>query len=445
MRTLIMNVNIVNEGEVFPGSLLIEDEYIAKIFHENPVEPITVDETIDAEDKYLLPGIIDDQVHFREPGLEYKEDIATGSAAAVAGGVTSYMDMPNNKPPIISCDSLENKYKIAEEKSLANYSFYFGATNDNIDEILKLEKKDVCGIKVFMGSSTGGMLVDKSAMEIIFKNAALPVAVHSEDEQTIVSQTARYRKIYGENVPFKYHSLIRNRDACFKSTVFAIDLAKKYNTRLHLLHLSTLDEMALLENNSPLMDKQITAEACIHHLWFTESDYEEKGGFIKWNPSIKSADDREAIWHALLDDRIDLIATDHAPHTIEEKSQTYFKCPSGGPLVQHALYAMLEFNFMQKISLENIANKMCHSPAVCFGIKKRGFIREGYFADLVLLDMNKSWTVNKKNILYKCGWSVFENQTFHSSVCTTFVNGVKAYDNGRVTYKSKGKRLLFDR
>ncbi len=446
MRIAITNSNIVNEGRIFKGTVVIENSLIKEVV-ENPLSEIkySCDEVIDAEGKYLFPGIIDDQVHFREPGLTHKADIYTESKAAVAGGVTSFMEMPNTLPNAITNDLLEEKYKIASEKSFANYSFYIGASNDNIDELKKINNRSVCGIKVFLGSSTGNMLVNNiSSLRKIFSLDSL-IAVHCEDEKIINENLEKQKAIYGNEIPFSLHSVIRSSEACFKSSSFAVSLARKYNTRLHLLHLSTADEMALLDNSLPLEKKKITAEVCIHHLWFSDEDYSEKGTFIKWNPAIKSAKDREALWNALLDGKIDVVATDHAPHTFKEKNNTYLKAPSGGPLTQHSLAAMLEFYHKGKISLESIAYKMAHAPAVCFNIEKRGFIRPGYFADLVLVDMDSPWTVDKTNILYKCKWSPFEGTVFNSRITNTFVNGVHVYNNGIFNETKKGMRLLFHR
>ncbi len=443
----IINANIVNEDEIFKGNVLIRDGLIEKIVKEN--DSIFQDSDaiiVDATGKYLIPGVIDDQVHFREPGLTHKADIYTESRAAVAGGITSFMDMPNTIPNTLTQELLEDKYRLASEKSLANYSFYMGASNDNIDEILKTDPKKVCGIKVFMGSSTGNMLVDDiDTLNAIFSQAKLLIATHCEDEPTIKANTELFRKKYGENVPIEAHPLIRSSEACYKSSDLAVSLAKLHNTRLHILHLSTAKEMELFDNSKPLEDKRITAEVCVHHLWFDSSDYPEKGTMIKWNPAIKTAADRDALWKALLDDRLDVIATDHAPHTIEEKINIYFKASAGGPLVQHSLPAMLDFYHRGKISLEKIVDKMCHAPAKCFQVEKRGFIREGYFADLVIVDVNAQTKVEKDNILYKCGWSPFEGHTFKSKITHTFVNGNLVYHNGEFDESEKGRRLFFDR
>tara|TARA_B100000963_G_scaffold174812_1_gene152082 strand:- start:2432 stop:3766 length:1335 start_codon:yes stop_codon:yes gene_type:complete len=441
--TLISNALLVNEGKIFLSDVLIEKGLISRIGHSLDVK---VDHRIDAKRKYLFPGIIDDQVHFREPGLTHKADIYTESKAAVAGGITSFMEMPNTNPQTLTQKLLEEKYQRAQKVSLANYSFFMGASNDNLDEVLKTDSKKVGAIKIFMGSSTGSMLVDdQSVLENIFKKSKMLIAVHCEDETTIKNNTAHYKSIYGDDVPIEMHPKIRSDEACYRSSSMAIELAKKYNTRLHIFHLSSAKEMKLFRNDIPLKEKQITAEACIHHLWFDDSHYSKKGTHIKWNPAIKSKSDREAIFQALLDNKIDVIATDHAPHTLEEKNNSYFSSPSGGPLVQHALVAMLEFYHQDKISLEKIVEKMCHGPAICFQIENRGFIREGYAADLVLVDTNDSWTVNKGNILYKCGWSPFEGDIFKSKVTHTWVNGHLVFQNGIFDESLKGQRLTFDR
>ncbi len=440
--TLIKNVTIVNEGKKILGNVLLENNLISKI---SSLEiKLKADKIIDATGKYLFPGCIDDQVHFREPGLIHKGEIYTEAKAAVAGGVTSYMEMPNTIPNVFTQELLEEKYKRAAEVSLANYSFFMGASNDNLDEVLKTDPSTVCGIKVFMGSSTGNMLVDKrETLEGLFSKCKMLIAVHCEDEETIKHNMIHYRELYGEDVPIECHPLIRSEEACYKSSSLAVELAKKYNTRLHILHISTEKELALFDNKTPLKQKRITAEACIHHLWFSSTDYKTKGSFIKWNPAVKKASDRDAILLGVLENKIDVIATDHAPHTIEEKQQTYFKAPSGGPLVQHSLIAMLELHHQGKITLEKIAEKMAHAVADCFNIEKRGYIREGYFADLVLVDLNNPWTVSKSNLLYKCGWSPFEGLTFKSKITHTIVNGALAYDNGRFYENKKGQRLRF--
>ncbi|MDX9812613.1 MAG: dihydroorotase [Bacteroidales bacterium] len=442
----IKNATIVNEGTTRKGDLLIEGEEISYI--GNPGEKMSPAGAtiIEASGKLLLPGIIDDQVHFREPGLTHKGDILSESRAAVAGGITSFMDMPNTVPQTITADLLKEKYLTGTENSLANYSFYMGATNTNLSEIMKADPAEVCGIKVFMGSSTGNMLVDdEQALRDIFKNARMPVAVHCEDETIIKANTAKYKADYGDDIPFSMHPMIRSREACLRSSAFAVRLAKEYNTRLHILHLSTADEMKLFSNEMPLAEKRITAEVCVHHLWFDESAYETKGSLIKWNPAIKTHFDRDALLKAVSDDTIDIVATDHAPHTAEEKAGKYFSCPSGGPLVQHSLVAILELWHNGAISLEKVVEKMCHNPAILFRIRKRGFIREGYKADLCLVDPEKSWTVTKDSLLYKCGWSPFEGITFRSGVFMTIINGTIVYNEGRINEDFRGQRLLFDR
>ena len=441
--TLIRNALIINEGKIFLADVFIQNGLIAQIGQSLEVQ---ADESIDAEGKYLMPGIIDDQVHFREPGLTHKGELYTESKAAVAGGITSFMEMPNTKPQTLTQELLEQKYQRAKEVSLANYSFFMGASNDNLEEVLKTDPKNVGAIKIFMGSSTGNMLVDdKSVLENIFEKSKMLIAVHCEDEATIQQNTAHYKSIYGEDVPIEMHPKIRSDEACYKSSSMAIELAKKHDTRLHVFHLSTAKEMELFRNDIPLEEKRITAEVCIHHLWFDDSQYADKGTHIKWNPAVKSKADKEAVFEALLDDRIDIIATDHAPHTLEEKNNTYFNAPSGGPLVQHALVAMLELYHQGKIRLEKIVEKMCHAPAICFQVENRGFIREGYAADLVLVEIDNPWEVKKDNILYKCAWSPFEGNTFKSRVTHTWVNGHLAYQNGSFDESQKGHRLTFDR
>ena len=406
MKYLIKNAKIVNEGSITEGDVLINDQIIQQIGINLSDDKATV---IDAKGKYLLPGVIDDQVHFREPGLTHKANIYTESRAAVAGGVTSFMEMPNVKPATLTIDLLEEKYKMGEENSLANYSFYLGASNENLDVVKSVNPKNVCGVKVFMGSSTGNMLVDdREVLEGIFQSSPILVATHCEDEATIRANSAKAKEQYGEDVPIAQHPVIRNEEACYKSSSLAVELAKKYNTRLHILHISTEKEIELFDNNKPLEEKRITAEVCVHHLWFNEADYDKKGTYIKWNPAVKSKTDQDALFEALLDDHFDVIATDHAPHTIEEKENKYFDAPSGGPLVQHPLYVMLEFWKKGRISIERVVEKMSHAVAVCFEIEKRGYIKEGYFADLVLVDPNQSHEVTKDKLLYKCGWSPFE-------------------------------------
>jgi dihydroorotase len=404
------------------------------------------DRTIDATGLYLMPGVIDDQVHFREPGLTHKGEIYTEAKAAVAGGVTSYMEMPNTSPLAVTIDLLEQKYDRAAQCSLANYSFFMGTTNTNLDELLKVDERKVCGVKIFMGSSTGDMLVDNPvALEKIFSEVKTLIATHCEDDPMIKGNTKKFKQEFGEDMDATYHHLIRSREACYKSSSFAVDLANKHNTRLHILHISTAEELSLFRNDIPLSQKRITAEACVHHLWFSNEDYTSKGNFIKWNPAVKLPSDRDAIFKAVLDGRIDVIATDHAPHTIEEKEQTYSKAPSGGPLVQHSLNAMLEFYKRGNILLEMIVQKMCHNVAEMFEIDRRGFIREGFYADLVLVDLSKEYTVSKNNILYKCKWSPFEGQTFHSIITHTLVNGNIVFENGVFNESVTGKRLLFNR
>jgi len=447
MKTLIKNARIINEGRIFTGSVLIDGEFISKVYSDNeiPAEVSNGASVIEAAGQYLIPGAIDDQVHFREPGLTHKGEIATESRAAVAGGVTSYMEMPNTNPQAVTQELLEQKYLRAAEVSAANYSFYMGATNDNLDEVLKTDGAKVCGIKIFMGSSTGNMLVDnEDVLSEIFRSTKLLVATHCEDEPTIIRNTAIYREKYGEFVPISAHPKIRSAEACFKSSAKAVELATRFGTRLHVLHLSTADEMKLF-SPGPVKDKHITAEVCVHHLWFDEHDYITHGNLIKWNPAIKSAEDKAALWEALLADRIDVIATDHAPHTIEEKDHSYFKAPSGGPLVQHSLVAMLELSKKGLISVEKVIEKMCHAPADLFRIDRRGYIREGFYADLVLVDPAKSWVVSPKNILYKCGWSPFDGTEFSHSVIATFVNGNLIYSNGDIVSAKQGKRLEFNR
>ncbi len=443
-KTLITNANIVNEGKTFRGNVLIDGELIARI-SEQEIKA-AAETVIDAKGKYLLPGIIDDQVHFREPGLTHKAEIYTEAKAAVAGGMTSYMEMPNTVPNTLTQELLEQKYKRASEVSLANYSFFMGASNDNIEEVLKTDPRNVCGVKVFMGSSTGNMLVDNSTtLENIFSKCKLLIATHCEDEATVRANMDTFRAEYGDDIPVECHPLIRSADACYRSSSLAVKLAKKYNTRLHILHISTAKELELFESKIPLKEKQITAEVCVHHLWFCDEDYKEKGNLIKWNPAIKTKQDRDAILAGVLENRIDVICTDHAPHTLEEKKQSYFKAPSGGPLVQHSLVAMLEFVHQKKLTIEKVAEKMSHAVADCFRIEKRGYIREGYFADLALVDLNASWTVDRSNTLAKCGWSPFEGTTFQSEVTHTFVNGHLAYEEGRFDEAVKGKRLTFNR
>ncbi len=441
--TLITNAKIVNEGKVFEGDVLIKGQFIDKI--DSQINSPT-GSTIDAKGNFLLPGVIDDQVHFREPGLTHKGNIFTESRAAVAGGVTSFMEMPNTYPPAFTQLLLEDKYQIAARTSLANYSFYMGTSNDNLEEVLKTNLKNVCGLKIFMGASTGNLLVDDpKTLDGIFSRFPSLIATHCEDEPTIRKNTAEFKERYGEDMSVKFHNHIRSEEACYKSSSFAVGLAKKHGTKLHILHISTAKETHLFDNSIPLEKKKITAEACVHHLWFNDQDYDRLGMLIKWNPAIKTEQDQREILNALLDDRIDVIATDHAPHTLEEKTNKYFQAPSGGPLIQHSLIAMMEFVHQKKISIEKMVQKMSHNPAILFEIEKRGFIREGYFADLVLVDPHQPWKVEKINILSKCGWSPFEGNTFHSAINQTWVSGHLAYSKGQLLEGKSGERLTFNR
>jgi len=444
-RILIKNANIVNEGTIFSGDILIEGEYIKEISESISAKSSDV-HIIDAEGKYLLPGVIDDQVHFREPGLTHKADIETESKAAIAGGITSFIEMPNTNPQTTTVEKLEKKFTIAANSSYANYSFMFGGTNDNLEEILKVDPKTVAGLKLFLGSSTGNMLVDDpKVLEKIFSSTNMVISVHCEDEETIRKNLQEHIDQYGDDIPIEKHPIIRSEEACYLSSSRAIALAKKTGARLHVFHLSTGKETNLFSNKMPLKDKKITAEVCVHHLWFSDEDYAKKGTHIKWNPAVKTAKDRDQLWKALLDNRIDVIATDHAPHTLEEKKNVYTKAPSGGPLVQHALSAMLEMYHRDKISLERVVEKMCHNPAILFEVEKRGYIKEGYFADLVLVDLNNPYTVKKDNILYKCGWSPFEGTTFRSRITHTFINGNLAFENFKFNKVKSAKRLTFNR
>ena len=440
---LLKNAVIVNEGKKQNGDVYIKDGKIERIGFDVTVSE--AHELIDLNGAYLLPGCIDDQVHFREPGLTHKATIASESRAAVAGGITSFMEMPNTVPNTLTQELLEEKYQRAAATSIANYSFFMGASNDNIEEVLKTNANTVCGVKVFMGSSTGNMLVDnETTLNNLFSKVPMLIATHCEDEATIRANIEHYRAIYGEDVPVEMHPLIRSEEACYKSSSLAVGLAKKHGARLHILHISTAKELSLFDNSIPLEQKKITAEACVHHLWFSDEDYAAKGNFIKWNPAVKKATDRAAIWQAVLDNRIDVIATDHAPHTIEEKQQSYFKAPSGGPLVQHALTAVLEQSKQGSISIERVVEKMAHAPAILFQIEKRGFIREGYYADLVVVE-EKPMTVNKSDLLYQCGWSPFEGTTFSYTVSKTFVNGNLVWNHGKIIEGTNGKRLKFVR
>jgi dihydroorotase len=444
MKHLIKNIAVVNENEISFQDILIENERIERIDREiNLQEKVN---EINGEGLHIFPGIIDDQVHFREPGLTHKGEIYTEAKAAVAGGVTSFMEQPNTNPPAVSIEELEKKYTRASQCSLANYSFLMGTTNDNIEELLKVDFKKVAGIKIFMGSSTGNMLVDNTkTLENIFSKVNGLLVTHCEDDPMIKERQKKIIEEYGDDLPAYFHPIIRNDEACYKSSSFAVDLAKKHNARLHVFHISSAKELSLFRNDIPLKEKRITAEACIHHLWFSDEDYKTKGNFIKWNPSVKTAFDRDKIFEAVLNDTIDVIATDHAPHTIDEKTQPYLKAPSGGPLVQHSLIAMLDFYHEGKISLEKIALKMCHHVADLFQIPDRGYIREGYFADLAIVDLNKPTEVNKNQLLYKCGWSPFEGHTFKSSNRKTFVNGHLVYNEGVFDESRFGKRLSFNR
>jgi dihydroorotase len=440
---LIKSATIVNENKQFAADIFVKDGFIDRI---DPNINAIADKEINAEGLYLFPGCIDDQVHFREPGLTHKATIYSESRAAVAGGITSFMEMPNTVPNTLTQQLLEDKYQIASKTSLANYSFYMGASNDNLDEVLKTNSRNVCGIKVFMGSSTGNMLVDNpKTLENLFAQSPMLIATHCEDEATIRRNLNYYKTLLGENIPVELHPKIRSEEACYLSSSMAVNLAKKHRARLHILHISTEKETHLFDNSIPLKDKKITAEACIHHLWFTDKDYKTKGNLIKWNPAIKTQEDRDGILTAVLDGRIDVIATDHAPHTLEEKSQPYLQAPSGGPLVQHALAAMLELYHEGKITLGQIAEKMAHNVATCFQIEKRGFIREGFWADLVLADLNNPWKLKKDNILYKCKWSPFEEITFKSKIVKTIVSGNVVWDNENLIEGNSGKRLSFER
>jgi len=444
-RILIKNAKIVNEGAIFEGDLLIEDKFIKEVGESISAKSPDV-KIIDAEGSFLIPGAIDDQVHFREPGLTHKGTIESESRAAVAGGITSFIEQPNTVPNAVTQELLENKYKRAAESSYANYSFMMGGTNDNLEEVLKTNPKNVAGIKLFLGSSTGNMLVDdEKVLEKIFSSTDMLIAAHCEDETTIRQNLEKYKAEYGDDIPVKYHPLIRSAEACYISSSRAVALAKKTGARLHVFHVSTGKETELFTNKIPLEDKKITAEVCIHHLWFTDADYDKKGALIKWNPAVKTAADRDELWKALLDDRIDVIATDHAPHTLEEKKNPYTSSPSGGPLVQHAVVAMFEAYHQKKISVEKIVEKMAHNPAKIFKIEKRGFIREGYYADIAIVNPGLPWNVKKENILYKCGWSPFEGVSFKSRITHTFVNGNLVYNNFKVKDVRCGERLQFDR
>tara|TARA_R110002050_G_scaffold221441_1_gene357331 strand:- start:129376 stop:130710 length:1335 start_codon:yes stop_codon:yes gene_type:complete len=444
MRTLIKNAQIVNEGEIFSGFVLIQDEIINQV-GRNDEELPSADTVIDAEQKFLIPGLIDDQVHFREPGLTHKGDIKSESTAAVAGGITSFMEMPNTVPQAVTIEELEKKYDIGAKTALGNYSFYLGVTNSNINEIRKIDPAKICGVKIFMGSSTGDMVVDNdNSLDNVFRDSPVLIATHCEDDAIIKENQAKYIAKYGDDIPYRHHADIRSHEACYKSSSKAVNLAKNNGSQLHIMHLSTKKELELIAQGK-LLDKRITAEACVHHLWFNRDDYDTKGAFIKWNPAVKDEEDRLALLEALNNDTLDIIATDHAPHTLEEKTGIYTQTPSGGPLVQHSLTALMEFHLDGVLPITKMVEKACHNPAILFSINQRGFIREGYFADLVLINPDKPWTVEKSNILYKCGWSPFEGHTFRTQVEKTFVNGHLAYNEGKIDASKQGKRLSFNR
>lgn len=443
-RMIIKNGTIFNEGKRFVADILIENNRITTI--EPNIEALPNTQVIDATGKWILPGVIDDQVHFREPGLTHKGSIETESRAAIAGGVTSFIEQPNTVPNAVTQELLEEKYQIAAQSSFANYSFMMGGTNDNLDEVLKTNPRNVAGIKLFLGSSTGNMLVDnQEVLEKIFSSTKMLIAVHCEDEQTIKQNLQMAIDTYGENIPVDQHPIIRSAEACYISSSKAVELAKKTGARLHVFHISTGKETELFTNDIPLKDKKITAEVCVHHLYFSDEDYAKKGNFIKWNPAVKTSQDRAQLWEALLDDHIDVIATDHAPHTLEEKSQQYLQAPSGGPLVQHSLLVLLDFAKKGKLSVEKVVEKMCHNPAVVFQIESRGYIKEGYFADLVIVDPNQDTKVSKDNLVYKCGWSPLEGETLQAAIEKTIVNGQVVFDNGNFNESPKGQRLLFNR
>ena len=444
-RTIIKNAKIINEQKIFESDILIEGSFITKISESiSPNFPNT--KIIDAEGNFIIPGLIDDQVHFREPGLTHKGDIYSESRAAVAGGITSYFEMPNTKPNTTTIDRLKNKFDLAKNNSIANFSFMFGGTNSNLDEILKNNTKEIPAIKLFLGSSTGNMLVDDlDSLENIFSNVEIPIAVHCEDEKTVKENLKMHIDNFGDDIPINYHPKIRSEEACFISSSMAVNLAKKTGARLHVFHLSTAKELELFSNQIPLSQKKITSEVCIHHLTFSDEDYDKFGSRIKWNPAIKTSNDREKLWEALNNDLIDVVATDHAPHTIYEKQNPYTSCPSGGPLVQHSLVSMLDGYHNEKITLENIVQKMCHNPAILFDIDKRGFIREGFYADLVIFDIKNPWKVSKDNLMYKCNWSPFENKSFRSRVLYTLVNGNIVFSNGKIIESAMGMKINFDR
>ncbi|MBP6313167.1 MAG: dihydroorotase [Flavobacteriales bacterium] len=441
---LIRNARVVNDGAVFRADVLVRDGMIERVDVDGLGDVHGVVE-MDAKGAYLLPGVIDDQVHFREPGLTYKEDIAHASAAAAAGGVTSFMEMPNTQPQTLTQELLEEKYGLGAASSLVNYSFYMGISNTNLDEALRTDPGTVCGLKAFLGSSTGNMLVDDPVtLENLFREAHMILAIHAEDEATIRTNMQRAVERWGDAIPMEQHPLIRSVEACYTSSSNAVALARTHNTRLHVLHISTAKETELFQSG-PLEKKRITAEACIHHLWFTDAEYAEKGSLIKWNPAVKATADREAIREAVRDGRIDVVATDHAPHTVEEKNMPYAHCPSGGPLIQHSLVAMLELMHQDVFTIEEVVEKLCHAPARLFQVSKRGFVTEGHHADLVLVDLDAPWTVSKESLLYKCGWSPFEGQQFRSKVLNTWVNGRMVYADGKVDHSVRGQRLRFER
>jgi dihydroorotase len=448
MKTIIRNASIINEGKIIVSDVLISGDRIEKICSEINLHSNASYKEIDANGLYLIPGVVDDQVHFREPGLTHKATIHSESKAAVAGGITSFMDMPNTIPNTLTQALLEEKYNIASKSSLANYSFFMGINKNNLEEALKTNNENVCGITddgLYFNNDEGILANYPEFLEQLFSRVDTLVALHCEDDTIIKNNTAKYREIYQDNIPFKFHSLIRSEEACIEATKRVLEIAKKHNNRIHLYHISTAAEAELFENTIPIQQKRITAEACVHHLWFSDNDYESLGSKIKWNPSVKTTTDRDGLLHALIENKIDIIATDHAPHTIQEKSGNYFQALSGGPLVQHALIAMLELFHQGKISLEKIVEKMCHNVAEIYTIKERGYIREGYFADVVVLDLKSLWKVTNNNVLYKCNWSPFENQVFQSKVLKTFVNGNLVYDKGIFDDTKNGMRLQFSK
>ena len=443
-KLLIKNATIINEGSRLYEDILIDGDIITSISKKIQIDSDT--QVIEAHGLILIPGMIDDQVHFREPGLTHKGNILSESKAAIAGGVTSYIEMPNTNPNTTTVEEFNKKISIASINSYSNFSFMFGGTNDNLDEIKKIDPTEVAGIKLFLGSSTGKMLIDNlNSIEKIFSSTSLPISAHCEDEQTIRNNTKKYKQIYGENVPMELHPEIRSEEACYKSSKYAVDLAKKTGARLNVFHISTKKELALFENKLPVEQKKITAEVCAHHLWFTDKDYKKLGSKIKWNPAIKSQSDKDALWNAIKEDKIDIIASDHAPHTEIEKENSYFNCPSGGPMVQHTILSLLEESPKHGVSIEKIVEKIAHNPSKIFKIKKRGFIKEGYYADIVLVDPSSPTLVSKKSLLYKCGWSPFEGVTFSSSIHSTILNGRVVYSNGVVNETPNGKKLVFDR